>query len=155
MRQKILSCHWVGLDRRSSRIKNDGLGQTALPWFLILLLFNPGSAFATNNANILFIAVDDLNDWVGHLGGHPQAKTPNIDRLAGKGVSFTKAYCPAPLCNPSRISLLTGIQPSNSGIYGNGEQLRDRLPDAVTLMQYLRQHGYSAKGGGKIQIPVT
>ncbi|MDA1069733.1 MAG: sulfatase-like hydrolase/transferase, partial [Verrucomicrobia bacterium] len=53
--------------------------------------------------NILFIAVDDLNDWVGHLGGHPQAKTPNIDRLAGRGVSFTKAYCNAPLCNPSRV----------------------------------------------------
>jgi arylsulfatase A-like enzyme len=100
--------------------------------------------------NILFIAVDDLNDWVGHLGGHPQAKTPNIDRLAGRGVSFTKAYCSAPLCNPSRISLLTGIMPSNSGVYGNDEQLRDKLPEAVTLMQYLRSHGYSAQGGGKI-----
>ncbi|MDH3651019.1 MAG: sulfatase, partial [Saprospiraceae bacterium] len=100
--------------------------------------------------NILFIAVDDLNDWVGHLGGHPQAKTPNIDRLARNGVSFSRAYCSAPLCNPSRVSLLTGILPSNSGVYGNAEKIRDYLPDAKTLMQYLREYGYSAQGGGKI-----
>ena len=100
--------------------------------------------------NVLFIAIDDLNDWVGHLRGHPQAKTPNIDRLAGQGVSFTRAYCSAPLCNPSRVSLLTGILPSNSGVYGNGEKMRERLPSAVTLMQHLRKHGYWAQGGGKI-----
>lgn len=105
---------------------------------------------ANEKPNVLFIAVDDLNDWVGHLDGHPQAKTPNIDRLAKRGVSFTRAYCSAPLCNPSRISLLTGIQPAKSGVYGNGEQLRDKLPDSVTLMQYLKSHGYSAQGGGKI-----
>jgi arylsulfatase A-like enzyme len=100
--------------------------------------------------NILFIAVDDLNDWVGHLAGHPQASTPNIDRLARRGVSFTRAYAPAPLCNPSRVSLLSGVLPSKSGVYGNGERLREKLPDAVTLMQHLRAHGYTAKGGGKI-----
>lgn len=100
--------------------------------------------------NVLFIAVDDLNDWVGHLGGHPNAKTPNIDRLARRGVSFTRAYCSAPLCNPSRISLLTGIAPSRSGVYGNGEKLRDKLPDAVTLMQHFRASGYTARGSGKI-----
>lgn len=104
----------------------------------------------TQPPNILFIAVDDLNDWVGHLGGHPQAKTPNIDRLAKQGVSFSRAYCSAPLCNPSRISLLTGTLPSNSAVYGNGEKLRDKLPEAVTLMQYLKMQGYSAQGGGKI-----
>jgi len=100
--------------------------------------------------NILFIAVDDLNTWVGHLGGHPQAKTPNIDRLAGRGVSFTKAYCNAPLCNPSRVSLFSGILPFNSGVYGNGEMMRDKIPDTVTLMQHLREAGgYSVQGGGK------
>ena len=57
--------------------------------------------------NILFIAIDDLNDWVGYLGGHPQAKTPNIDRLIKRGVGFSKAYTIAPLCNPSRVALLT------------------------------------------------
>ena len=100
--------------------------------------------------NILFIAVDDLNDWVGHLAGHPQARTPNIDRLASRGVSFTRAYAPAPLCNPSRVSLLSGVLPSNSGVYGNGERFREKLPDAVTLMQHLGAHGYSTQGAGKI-----
>ena len=117
---------------------------------LVALFWAVGLASAAEKPNVLFIAVDDLNDWVGHLDGHPQAKTPNIDRLAQRGVSFTRAYCSAPLCNPSRISLLTGIQPSNSGVYGNGEQLRDKLPDAVTLMAHLRANGYTAKGGGKI-----
>jgi len=122
-------------------------------YLLLTCLLSPwgwGADQKSSHPNVLFIAVDDLNDWVGHLGGHPQAKTPHIDRLAQRGVSFTRAYCSAPLCNPSRISLLTGIQPSKSGVYGNGELLRDKLPDAVTLMAYLRGHGYNAKGGGKI-----
>ncbi len=105
--------------------------------------------------NILFIAVDDLNDWVGHLGGHPNVKTPHLDRLANQGVSFTRAYCSAPLCNPSRVSLLTGVSPSRSGVYGNGEKLREKMPDAVTLMQYLKSHGYTTKGGGKIFHGIT
>ncbi|MEJ6523056.1 MAG: sulfatase-like hydrolase/transferase, partial [Opitutales bacterium] len=93
------------------------------------LLVSWGTA---QSPNVLFIAVDDLRDWVGHLGGHPNATTPHIDRLAKRGVSFTRAYCSAPLCNPSRISLLTGVAPSKSGVYGNGEKLRQKLPDAVT-----------------------
>ena len=105
---------------------------------------------ADTRLNVLFIAVDDLNDWVGHLGGHPQSKTPNIDRLARTGVTFSKAYCSAPLCNPSRVSLLTGIEPSKSGVYGNGERFRQKLPKAVTLMQHFRTYGYAVKGGGKI-----
>ena len=105
---------------------------------------------AAKTPNVLFIAVDDLRDWVGHLSGHPNAKTPNIDRLAKRGVSFTRAYCSAPLCNPSRISLLTGVAPSKSGVYGNGEKLRQKLPDAVTLMQHFRASGYSVRGAGKI-----
>ena len=123
-----------------------------LLFLFVLLPFASGLSplAATPPPNILFIAVDDLNDWVGHMGGHPQAKTPNIDRLAGKGVSFTKAYCNAPLCNPSRVSLFSGILPSNSGVYGNGERMRDKIPDTVTLMQYLREEGgYSVQGGGK------
>ena len=116
--------------------------------YLLLLSF-----FAVNlwaRPNVLFIAVDDLRDWVGHLEGHPNAKTPHIDRLAKRGVSFTRAYCSAPLCNPSRISLLTGVAPFKSGVYGNGEKLRDKLPDAVTLMQHFRASGYSVRGAGKI-----
>jgi arylsulfatase A-like enzyme len=105
---------------------------------------------ARTSPNVLFIAVDDLRDWVGHLKGHPNAKTPNIDHLAKRGISFTRAYCSAPLCNPSRISLLTGIAPYRSGVYGNGERLRDKLPDALTLMQRFRASGYSVRGSGKI-----
>ena len=111
------------------------------------LLVSWGTA---QSPNVLFIAVDDLRDWVGHLNGHPNAKTPNIDRLAKHGVSFTRAHCSAPLCNPSRISLLTGVAPYNSGVYGNGEKLRQKLPDAVTLMQHFRASGYSVRGAGKI-----
>ena len=123
-----------------------------LPLRILIFAFF-GSAFlvsADSRPNVLFIAVDDLNDWVGHLGGHPQSKTPNIDQLAKNGVSFTKAYCSAPLCNPSRVSLLTGIEPSKSGVYGNGERFRQKMPKAVTLMQYFRNYGYAVKGGGKI-----
>ena len=67
--------------------------------------------------NILFIAIDDMNDWVGVLGGHPQAKTPNIDKLANQGVLFTNAHTPAPACSPCRNALLYGMQPHNSGLY--------------------------------------
>ena len=110
--------------------------RTYLTGILLLISFGLTSlANADSRPNILFIAVDDLNDWVGHLGGHPQAETPNIDRLAQRGIAFTRAYCSAPLCNPSRVSLLTGIEPSKSGVYGNGEKFREKLPDAVTLMQ--------------------
>lgn len=109
------------------------------------------AAAKAERPNVLFIAIDDLNDWVGHLGGHPQANTPNIDRLANQGVSFTRAYCNAPLCNPSRVSLLTGILPSHSGVYGNGERMRTKIPEAVTLMQHLHSvGGYSTQGAGKI-----
>jgi arylsulfatase A len=102
--------------------------------------------------NVIFLSVDDLNDWVGCLGGHPQAKTPNIDRLAEQGVLFEQTYCAAPLCNPSRTAVMTGLRPSTTGIHGNKEWFRDlpRYKDWVTLPQYFRKHGYAAWGGGKI-----
>src|SRR5260221_10854995 len=80
---------------------------------------------AGSRPNILFIAADDLNDWVGCLGGHPQVKTPHIDRLAARGTVFTNAHCQAPLCNPSRSSLLTGLRPSTTGVYGLAPGIRD------------------------------
>ncbi len=85
-------------------------------------LFLPLTAIAAEPSekkpNILFIAVDDLNDWVGPLGGHPQVMTPNFDRLAAMGTTFTNAHCQSVLCNPSRTSLLTGLRPTTTGIYG-------------------------------------
>ena len=101
---------------------------------------------------MLLIAVDDLNDWVGCLGGHPQAKTPHIDALAKHGVLFEQAYCAAPLCSPSRPAIMMGLRPSTTGIYGNLNWFRDmpQYKDWVTLPQYFRKHGYLAWGGGKL-----
>jgi len=99
---------------------------------------------------VLFVAVDDLNDWTGFLGGHPDARTPNLDRLAGRGVVFGRAYCSAPACNPSRASLLTGVGPSTSGVYHNDQPWRPVLRDAVTLPEHFRAAGYHVAGGGKI-----
>jgi arylsulfatase A-like enzyme len=106
----------------------------------------------SSRPNVLFIAIDDLNDWVGCLGGHPDVKTPNLDRLASRGVLFTNAHCPAPLCNASRAALMTGIRPSTSGVYKNAQPWRDSpvLRDAVTLPQQLMANGYRALGAGKI-----
>ena len=99
--------------------------------------------------NVLMISIDDLNDWIGVLHGHPQTLTPNIDALAGRGVTFRRAYCQVPACNPSRASLMTGRRPTTSGCYTNGDVWRDAMPLAVTLPQHFMQHGYEAIGGGK------
>lgn len=100
--------------------------------------------------NVLFIAIDDLNDWIGSLGGHPQTKTPNLDRLAKRGVNFTKAYCSAPVCNPSRASLMSGLRPSTTGVYQNSQPWRPAMPDRVCLQQLFMAQGYDAVGSGKI-----
>lgn len=105
---------------------------------------------AAEKPNVLFIAVDDLNDWIGVLGGHPQAVTPHIDRLANRGMLFTHCYCAAPSCNPSRAALMTGIRPSTSGVYYNYDPWRKAMPDAVTIPQHFMAHGYRAIGSGKI-----
>lgn len=99
---------------------------------------------------VIFIAVDDLNDWVGCLNGHPQTYTPNVDRLAARGVLFRAAHCAAPLCNPSRAALLSGVRPHESGVYLNAQPWRPALPQAVTIPQYFAQQGYHVAGGGKI-----
>jgi arylsulfatase A-like enzyme len=101
--------------------------------------------------DVLMIAVDDLNDWIGCLGGYAgTVHTPQIDRLAERGTLFTNAHCGAPVCNPSRTALMTGLRPSTSGVYHNGQWWRVNLPDVVTLNQHFRAHGYQTLGGGKI-----
>lgn len=102
--------------------------------------------------DVLFIAIDDLNDWVGFLGGHPQAKTPNLDKLASQSMIFERAYCPAPVCNPSRSAIMTGRRPASTGVYGNNDFFRDSkvLKSALTLPQWFSKHGYFTTQRGKI-----
>jgi arylsulfatase A-like enzyme len=100
--------------------------------------------------NVLFIAVDDLNHWVGHLGRNPQTRTPNIDRLAASGVAFTRAYCTAPACNPSRASILSGLRPSTTGIYENGQNWRRGISEDKLLNTQFSKAGYRVYGAGKI-----
>lgn len=102
--------------------------------------------------NVVMIAVDDLNDWVGCLGGHPQALTPRLDALAARGTLFTNAHCQAPLCNPSRTSVLLGVRPSTSGIYGLEPWFREvpEWREAVSLPQHFARAGYRTMAAGKI-----
>jgi len=101
--------------------------------------------------NVLYICIDDMNDWTGFMGGHPDAITPNLDQLASESVVFSRAFCPAPACNPSRAALMTGIRPSTSGVYLNPQPWRASpvLKDVQTIPQYFRNHGYIVKGSGK------
>lgn len=135
---------------RRDFIKTIGLGSLALSV--------PGCKKETNRPegkpqsrpNVLFISVDDLNDWIEPLGGHPQAITPNFKRLADRSVNFTHNYCASPACNPSRTSLLTGLHTYSSGVYSNYQIWREILPDAVTLPKYFSMNGYWSAGAGKI-----
>jgi len=86
--------------------------------FVLLTIVLGSSSFSADRPNILFIAIDDQNDLIGHLGGHPMAKTPHLDKLAQRETSFLNAHCNAPLCNPSRTRLLLGLRPTTTGIYG-------------------------------------
>ncbi len=117
-------------------------------WFLI----SPAFAAENKKPNILFIAIDDQNDWVGHMGGHPLVKTPYLDKLAARGTSFLNAHCQSPLCNPSRTSLLFGRRPTTTGIYGLSPAPRDLplLKNAVSLPQHFAAQGYRTYATGKI-----
>jgi len=102
--------------------------------------------------NVLFIAIDDLNDWVNCMGGRKGVHTPHLDKLAKRGMLFANAHCAAPACNPSRVAIMTGVAPASSGVYNNGQDWRHspRLEKAVTLPEHFRAGGYTAYGGGKI-----
>jgi arylsulfatase A-like enzyme len=105
---------------------------------------------AADQPNVLFIAVDDLNTWVTHLGGHPQAMTPHIDRLAARGVSFEKAYCAVPACEPSRAALMSGQRASTTGCYLNGDKWQEIIPEGQSLSMRFKEAGYHTVGAGKI-----
>jgi len=124
-----------------------------MPVRLLIALFVGSSLVAEaaeRRPNVLFIAIDDLNSWVGHLGGHPQARTPHIDRLAARGVSFTRAYCVVPACEPSRAALMSGKRPWTSGCYRNGDRWQERLVEGEQLSVPFLRAGYRVAGAGKI-----
>lgn len=122
---------------------------------LTLLLSTAHAARAADDErapkpNVLFIAVDDLNHWVGHLQRNPQTRTPNINRLAAQGVTFTRGYCAAPVCNPSRAALMSGLRPSTSGVYDNGQDWKPVIGKELTLTTQFLQAGCNVYGAGKI-----
>lgn len=116
----------------------------------LLNIFLDRSVIAADTPNVLFIAIDDLNHWVGHLGRNHQTKTPAIDRLAASGVSFSRAYCTAPACNPSRASLMSGQRPSTTGCYLNGQSWRPAISNDKLLNSHFQASGYNTFGTGKI-----
>jgi arylsulfatase A-like enzyme len=115
----------------------------------------PALAAGEKKPNVLFLAIDDMNDWLGCLGGHPDVRTPNIDRLARRGTVFANAHCQAPICGPSRASIMTGLLPSTTGIYGQINDAKIRQASAATetapfLFEYFRDHGYKTMAIGKL-----
>jgi arylsulfatase A-like enzyme len=125
-------------------------------WLLLLLATTATSHLAADDKsakqkpNVLFIAIDDLNHWVGHLGRNPQTRTPHLDRMAEMGVTFTSANCAAPVCNPSRAALMSGMRPGTTGVYDNGQDWKPVIGTDKTLTTQFLNAGYNVFGAGKI-----
>lgn len=132
--------------------------QKTLILFVAIILFQGATTWsqaAGNDAdkpNVVLIAIDDLNDWIGCMGGHPQVKTPNIDRLADRGVLFTNAHCQSPVCNPSRASMMSGLFPETTGIYFLSPPPSESplIMKQVLMAQRFEKEGYYATGAGKL-----
>lgn len=133
--------------------------QTVRPFRLLNLIFilptatfvSAGEFVASRSPNVLMISVDDLNDWVGFLNQHPQALTPNMDRIAERGIVFSNAHCASPACNPSRASIFTGRMPWQTGVWSNRSyRLMQAHPDTRVLPLEFKDAGYRTLGTGKL-----
>jgi arylsulfatase A-like enzyme len=126
----------------------------ASPRSLLLTILFLAAAITTSvtaKPNVLFLAVDDMKDWVNCLGGYEgTVHTPNIDRLAKRGTLFTNAHCASPKCAPSRAAIMTGLRPSTTGLYDNGHWWKPNFPKIDTIPMHFRKHGYTVAGAGKI-----
>ena len=118
-------------------------------WGLVPSVYAAEEA-APQRMNVMMIVADDLNHWVGYLGRNRQGITPNIDRLAKSGTSFSRSYCAAPSCNPSRVALMTGLRPDTTGVYGNNDDWRRVVDKELPLTSAFRNAGYYVAGAGKI-----
>ena len=112
--------------------------------FFTFIAWAPTPELSADQPNVLLISIDDLNDWVGCLSGHPQAKTPNMDRLAKMGTLFENAHCQSPVCNPSRASMMTGRYPHTTGIYFLSPDLKKApvLKGVKTIPEVFAANGY-------------
>ena len=136
-----------------SRIKS--LVQSLAAICLGALLLQAVEAYSTESASleqpdVVFIIVDDLNDYLGYLGGHPNAISPNIDALAESGMAFTQAYCNSPQCRPSRTSLNHGVYAFNTGTYFNARFREETRITTPTMQQFFMENGYRVASGGKV-----
>jgi len=151
----------------SCQLSRDGAKQKkkmrVLQTLLVVLVLGALSPFAYGGGpaeaadsppNVLLIMIDDLNDWVGAAGGHPQAKTPNLDRLISQGVFFGNAHCAAPVCGASRHSLMSGLRPSTTGWYTGGAKTKESyervLGETIPMPTHFKRNGYKTMAAGKV-----
>ena len=125
-----------------------------MPWMLFAFFTVSCESFTraadVKKPDVVFIGIDDLNDWITLLDPKAPIKTPNLERLAKRGLLFTKAYCASPACNPSRVALLTGKRPWSTGVYGNASDWKKALADVLTLPQAFGLEGGRVAGAGKL-----
>ncbi|MCB0646270.1 MAG: sulfatase [Saprospiraceae bacterium] len=123
--------------------------------FLVLNLFWSSITFADGQSqaqkpNVVMIVLDDMNDWTTLFDENNPIRVPNIKELASRGAFFTKAYASSPACNPSRASVMTGLRPHKTGVYGNSSDWRSATPGHPTIQQLFKDNGYYTAGSGKI-----
>ncbi len=139
------------LERRSA-VRRTEVTRRSFPMAIFVLLLSAisPSIQAQDRMDVLFIAIDDLNDSITLLDDDAPIATPNLKRLAARGTLFTHAYCVSPACNPSRTAVMTGLRPSTTGVYGNSSDWQQAMPGVPTIPAHFRQAGYYVSGAGKI-----